>query len=40
MPSAVQVKQAIYTTSIGRWRRYGPALDPLYALLREAGYYD
>ncbi|MAT92564.1 MAG: sulfotransferase [Halioglobus sp.] len=38
-PSAAQVKQAIYRTSVGRWRQYGDAVQPLYELLREAGYY-
>ncbi len=28
-PSAEQVRQQIYTTSIGMWRRYGDAIDPL-----------
>ncbi|MCB1705787.1 MAG: sulfotransferase [Halioglobus sp.] len=39
-PSAVQVKQQIYRTSIGRWRQYGDAMQPLYELLRSAGYYQ
>mgnify|MGYP003677451667 FL=1 len=39
-PSAVQVKQGIYHTSIGRWRRYGDAMQPLYDLLHAAGYCD
>mgnify|MGYP001828097735 CR=1 FL=1 len=38
-PSAGQVKQGIYSHSVDRWKRFGDAMDPLYALLREAGYY-
>jgi Tfp pilus assembly protein PilF len=37
--SAVQVRQPIYRSSVDRWRRYGDAVQPLYALLREAGLY-
>jgi tetratricopeptide (TPR) repeat protein len=37
--SAVQVRQPIYRDSINRWRRYGDAMQPLYELLRSAGYY-
>ncbi|MCB1842835.1 MAG: sulfotransferase [Halioglobus sp.] len=39
-PSAVQVRQGIYQTSVNRWQRYGEALQPLYHLLRDAGCYD
>lgn len=39
-PSAVQVRQKIYQTSVNRWKRYGDALQPLYELLQKAGYYD
>jgi len=39
-PSAVQVRQGIYTSSVDRWRRYGAAMQPLYALLQSAGLYD
>ena len=39
-PSAVQVRQGIYTSSVNRWRRYGDAMQPLYALLRSAGLYS
>lgn len=39
-PSAAQVRQGIYDSAVGRWRLYGDALQPLYALLREAGLYD
>lgn len=38
-PSAVQVRQGIYSTSVNRWQRYGKALQPLLNLLRSAGYY-
>ncbi len=36
-PSAVQVRNPIYSSSIGRWRRYGPGLEPLRAALAAAG---
>jgi tetratricopeptide (TPR) repeat protein len=38
-PSAVQVRQGIYRSSVARWKRYGLHLDALYALLRDAGFY-
>ena len=38
-PSAVQVRQKIYTSSVERWRRYGDAMQPLHDLLKAAGYY-
>ncbi|MDG2047772.1 MAG: sulfotransferase [Halioglobus sp.] len=38
-PSAVQVRQGIYTTSVNRWQLYGDAMDPLYELLKSAGFY-
>jgi tetratricopeptide (TPR) repeat protein len=38
-PSAVQVRQGVYTHSVDRWRRYGDAMQPLYALLKSAGFY-
>jgi tetratricopeptide (TPR) repeat protein len=38
-PSAVQVRQGIYTSSVDRWRRYGDAMQPLYKLLQSAGFY-
>ncbi|CAA0115921.1 Uncharacterised protein [Halioglobus japonicus] len=38
-PSAVQVKQQIYSHSINRWQRYGDTIKPLYELLKSAGYY-
>lgn len=38
-PSAVQVKQQVYTSSVNRWQRYGDAMQPLYDLLKSAGYY-
>jgi len=37
--SAVQVRRAIYTSSVDRWRRYGDAMLPLYELLESAGLY-
>jgi tetratricopeptide (TPR) repeat protein len=39
-PSAVQVRQGIYTSSVNRWQRYGEALLPLYELLKSAGFYS
>lgn len=39
-PSAVQVRQGIYRTSVNRWQRYGDALQPLHALLADAGVYS
>jgi tetratricopeptide (TPR) repeat protein len=39
-PSAVQVRQEIYTSSVDRWRRYGDAMQPLYELLKSAGFYS
>ena len=38
-PSAVQVRQGIYTNSVNRWQSYGDAMKPLYTLLRSAGFY-
>jgi Flp pilus assembly protein TadD len=35
--SAVQVRQPLYATSIGRWRSYGAGLEPLAQALREEG---
>lgn len=35
--SATQVRQPIYTSSMGRWVRYRPAMDPALAILSEAG---
>ena len=37
--SAVQVRQAIYRSSVDRWKHYGDALAPLHALLVEGGAY-
>jgi len=37
-PSAAQVRQPIYTSSIGRWRKYGPLLDPLKRALEAEGF--
>lgn len=39
-PSAVQVRQGIYSSSVDRWRRYGDELLPLYELLQSAGLYS
>lgn len=35
--SAVQVRAPMYTTSVGRWQRYRSQLEPLRAMLEEAG---
>jgi Tfp pilus assembly protein PilF len=35
--SATQVRQPLYSSAVGRWRRYGAALDPLRALLAQHG---
>jgi tetratricopeptide (TPR) repeat protein len=35
--SSVQVRQPIYSSSVGRWRRYGEALQPLRDVLEEGG---
>lgn len=35
--SAVQVRQPLYATSIGRWRKYGEGLEPLRRVLEEGG---
>lgn len=35
--SSVQVRAPVYSTSIGRWRRYGDAMAPAAAILRAAG---
>jgi hypothetical protein len=39
-PSAVQVRQGIYSSSVNRWQRYGDAMQPLFSLLQSAGLYD
>jgi hypothetical protein len=36
-PSLHQVRKPMFTTSIGRWRRYGDALKPLIDVLKEGG---
>ena len=36
-PSATQVRQPLYSTSIGRWRKYGALLDPAADVLARAG---
>lgn len=35
--SSVQVRQPLYKSSRGRWRRYRPALDPALKILSQAG---
>ncbi len=35
--SSVQVRQPLYASSVGRWRRYGEGLEPMRAILAEAG---
>lgn len=35
--SATQVRQPLYKSSVGRWRRYGPRMEAPAAILREAG---
>ncbi len=37
-PSAAQVRQAMYTTSSGRWLKYGALLDPAREVLEKAGF--
>ena len=39
-PSLRQVRNPLFKTSIGRWRKYGEALAPMIAILREAGLVD
>lgn len=36
-PSASQVREPIYSSSVGRWRRYESELTPLRAILEESG---
>lgn len=36
-PSAVQVRSALHRESLERWKRYGPAMDSLHAILADAG---
>ena len=38
--SAVQVRSDIYQSSVNRWQRYGESMQPLYDLLKSAGYYQ
>lgn len=38
--SSVQVRQPIYRTSIGRWKRFSSAIDPLRMLLSQHGLVD
>jgi tetratricopeptide (TPR) repeat protein len=35
--SSVQVRQPLYSSSVGRWRRYGEGLAPMRAILQAAG---
>ena len=37
-PSAAQVRQEMYTTSSGRWLKYGGLLDPAKEVLEKAGF--
>ena len=39
-PSASQVRRPIYRSSVNRWQRFGDAMQPLYELLKAAGYYQ
>jgi hypothetical protein len=36
-PSLHQVRKPMFTTSIGRWRRYGDSLNPLIEVLKDGG---
>ncbi|MBI1361857.1 MAG: sulfotransferase family protein [Alphaproteobacteria bacterium] len=38
--SAAQVRQPLYATSVGRWKRYRPMLDPALAVLLAGGCID
>ena len=38
--SSVQVRQPLYSSSIGRWKRHGAALDSLRAVLTQGGVLD
>ncbi len=38
--SSVQVRSPIYRTAVGRWRKYGKAVEPLRRLLAAAGVAD
>jgi hypothetical protein len=35
--SAAQVRQPLYRSSLGRWRRYRPQIDPALEILAAAG---
>lgn len=35
--SSVQVRQPLYSSSVGRWKRYGAALEPMRRILADAG---
>jgi hypothetical protein len=35
--SVVQVRSPMFRTSLARWKRYGPVLDPMRQVLEEAG---
>jgi hypothetical protein len=36
--SAAQVRQPLYPSSVGRWHRHAPHLEPLLAALRQASH--
>ena len=38
--SSVQVRQPLYSSSVGRWRKYGAALDPMREILQAGGVID
>lgn len=38
--SSAQVRQPLYTSSLARWKRYRPGIDPALNILVEAGYMD
>ena len=35
--SSVQVRKPLYSSSIGRWKKYGDDIRPLVSVLEEAG---
>jgi hypothetical protein len=38
--SSVQVRQPIYSSSVGAWRRHEKGLEPLIQILRDGGALD
>jgi hypothetical protein len=36
--SSAQIRRPIYTSSVGKWRNYGAQLQPVAAILEQAGY--